>query len=73
MHGTVTLKKQNVTIIHDQMMEDGLPKHGFVALDPGGYYLQFVRFNSHPENTELLAILNKLKSGYAEPPGTRRS
>ena len=51
------------------MMEDGLPKHGFVALDPGGYYLQFVRFNSHPENTELLAILNKLKSGYAEPQG----
>ncbi len=32
--------------------------NGFVAIDPEGYYLEFERFNPHPENTDLLPVLD---------------
>ncbi len=38
-------------------MEAGRPHDGFVAVDPEGYYLEFERFNDHPENTRLLPRL----------------
>jgi catechol 2,3-dioxygenase-like lactoylglutathione lyase family enzyme len=33
---------------------------GFVVLDPEGYFLEFVRFNPHPDNAQLLPRLNPL-------------
>ena len=32
--------------------------HGFTVFDPGGYILEFERFLPHPENTELMPILD---------------
>jgi catechol 2,3-dioxygenase-like lactoylglutathione lyase family enzyme len=34
--------------------EEGRPHDGFVAIDPEGYFLEFERFNDHPENEALL-------------------
>ena len=36
---------------------DDRPHDGFVAIDPEGYFLEFERFNPHPENTDLLPRL----------------
>ncbi|MEO9872235.1 VOC family protein [Ekhidna sp.] len=36
--------------------EDG-PHDGFVAIDPGGYLLEFEEFKQHPENELFMAIL----------------
>lgn len=33
------------------------PTRGFVALDPEGYFLEFERFQDHPQNALLLAAL----------------
>lgn len=35
----------------------GRPHDGFVVVDPEGYFLEFERFNPHPENMELLPVL----------------
>ena len=42
--------------------EEGRPHHGFVILDPEGYYLEFERFNDHPENEQLMPILDRTES-----------
>ena len=34
------------------------PHHGFTVFDPGGYILEFERFLPHPENTDLMPILD---------------
>ncbi len=49
------------------------PHDGFVAIDPEGYLLEFERFNPHPENAELLPLLDPLPSFYpvAGQPTTR--
>jgi uncharacterized glyoxalase superfamily protein PhnB len=36
---------------------EGRPHDGFVAIDPEGYFLEFERFNPHPENPLLLPRL----------------
>ncbi len=46
---------------------DGRPHHGFVAIDPEGYFLEFERFNAHPENENLMPVLDAAKSLYPEP------
>lgn len=37
----------------------GGPHDGFVAIDPGGYLLEFEQFKQHPENELFMAILEK--------------
>ncbi|MDX1396825.1 MAG: VOC family protein, partial [Gemmatimonadota bacterium] len=38
--------------------EEGSPHHGFVVIDPEGYYLEFERFNPHPENERFTPLLD---------------
>ena len=45
----------------------GRAHHGFVAIDPEGYFLEFERFNEHPENTELMPVLDSMDTLYADP------
>lgn len=42
----------------------GKAHDGFVIIDPEGYYLEFERFNEHPENQEMLPLLTPLPSHY---------
>lgn len=44
----------------------GRPHHGFVAIDPEGYFLEFERFNEHPENEALLPVLDQATTLYPE-------
>jgi catechol 2,3-dioxygenase-like lactoylglutathione lyase family enzyme len=47
--------------------KEGSPHDGFVAVDPEGYYLEFERFNHHPENDALMPILDALQPLYPAP------
>jgi catechol 2,3-dioxygenase-like lactoylglutathione lyase family enzyme len=44
----------------------GRPHDGFVAIDPEGYLLEFERFNEHPENVNLLPVLNSVEPIYPD-------
>jgi catechol 2,3-dioxygenase-like lactoylglutathione lyase family enzyme len=44
--------------------QEGRPHHGFVAIDPEGYLLEFERFNEHPENEMLIPVLNETETVY---------
>jgi predicted enzyme related to lactoylglutathione lyase len=44
--------------------KEGSAHDGFVAVDPEGYLLEFERFNHHPENAQLMPILDGLNSIY---------
>lgn len=46
---------------------EGRPHHGFVAIDPEGYFLEFERFNEHPENEHLIPVLEQSETLYPEP------
>jgi len=46
---------------------EGGPHDGFVAVDPEGYFLEFERFNDHPENERLMPILRDSSALYPEP------
>lgn len=53
------------------VLEEGRPHHGFVAIDPEGYFLEFERFNPHPENARLMPILERapsIKTGIGRRP-----
>jgi len=52
------LTEQGVEMKYDYHPVEGRPHHGFVLLDPEGYYLEFERFNEHPENRDLMPVLN---------------
>lgn len=43
---------------------EGRPHDGFVAIDPEGYLLEFERFNPHPENDELIPVLDTVAGLY---------
>ncbi len=45
---------------------EGRPHHGFVAVDPEGYLLEFERFNPHPENEHLMPVLDSFETLYPE-------
>ncbi|MGY8985756.1 MAG: VOC family protein [Sphingomonadales bacterium] len=45
---------------------EGRPHHGFVAVDPEGYLLEFETFNPHPENEKLMPLLDKIETLYPE-------
>ncbi len=48
-------------------VEEGKAHDGFVAIDPEGYLLEFERFNPHPENTELMPVLDQVQAIYPSP------
>jgi len=47
--------------------EPGRAHHGFVAVDPEGYFLEFERFNPHAENEQFMPILDATETLYASP------
>jgi catechol 2,3-dioxygenase-like lactoylglutathione lyase family enzyme len=44
------------------------PHDGFVLVDPGGYYLEFERFNPHPENDAFLPLLARAQTRLVDAP-----
>jgi catechol 2,3-dioxygenase-like lactoylglutathione lyase family enzyme len=61
------LTERGVEMKHGYDPVEGRPHHGFVALDPEGYYLEFERFNDHPENAALFPVLEETQTVPAEP------
>ncbi len=51
------IKAQNVPVKYPYKSRVGGPHDGFVAVDPGGYLLEFEQFKQHPENELLMATL----------------
>jgi len=45
---------------------EGRPHHGFVAVDPEGYLLEFERFYSHAENKKFMPLLDNSATLYPE-------
>jgi len=45
----------------------GRAHHGFVAVDPEGYLLEFERFNAHAENERFIPVLAVTETLYADP------
>jgi catechol 2,3-dioxygenase-like lactoylglutathione lyase family enzyme len=56
--------QQEVEMKYGYNPKPGSAHDGFVAIDPEGYYLEFERFNHHPENEQLMPILDGLESVY---------
>ena len=46
---------------------EGSAHDGFVAIDPEGYFLEFERFNPHPENERFMPVLDRTPTLYANP------
>lgn len=55
------LQEKNIAIKYTYKPKIGGPHDGFVAIDPGGYLLEFEQFKQHPENELLVAILSENK------------
>ena len=55
------VQKNNVPIKYNYKPKEGGPHDGFVAIDPGGYLLEFEEFKQHPENELFMATLAKSK------------
>ncbi|MEL7002561.1 MAG: VOC family protein [Bacteroidota bacterium] len=53
------IQKQNVPIKYTYKPRNDGPHDGFVAIDPGGYLLEFEQFKQHPENELFMAILDQ--------------
>jgi catechol 2,3-dioxygenase-like lactoylglutathione lyase family enzyme len=51
----------------DYTPEEGSAHDGFVAVDPEGYFLEFERFNPHPENEQFIPVLDASETLYAHP------
>ncbi len=51
------LENLNVPIKFSYKPREGGPHDGLVAIDPGGYLLEFEQFKQHPENELLMAVL----------------
>lgn len=47
--------------------QEGRAHHGFVAIDPEGYLLEFERFNDHPENVDFMPVLAETESLAVNP------
>jgi catechol 2,3-dioxygenase-like lactoylglutathione lyase family enzyme len=47
--------------------KEGSAHDGFVAIDPEGYYLEFERFNPHPENEDFMPALDATPTLYPVP------
>ncbi len=66
------LRASGVSMRADYVFREGRPHDGFVAVDPEGYYLEFERFNPHPENDALMPVLSAFEPMYAEQGGRPR-
>ncbi len=53
------IEKQDAQIKSPYNPKEGRPHHGFVVIDPEGYYIEWDVFNDVPENEELLKILKE--------------
>ncbi|WP_420317003.1 VOC family protein [Ekhidna sp.] len=53
------VQAQEVPIKYTYKPREGGPHDGFVAIDPGGYLLEFEEFKQHPENELFMAYLEK--------------
>jgi catechol 2,3-dioxygenase-like lactoylglutathione lyase family enzyme len=51
------LQERGVPIKYPFKPKEGGAHDGFVALDPGGYLLEFEAFKQHPENEYFMAVL----------------
>lgn len=58
------IEKQDVDIKFPYDPKEGRAHHGFVAIDPEGYFLEFERFNAHEENVKLMPVLDKTATVY---------
>jgi len=65
-------KNEKIPMKSDYNPVEGRPHHGFVVEDPEGYYLEFERFNPHPENEKLMPMLDGMQSLYAAPGASTR-
>jgi catechol 2,3-dioxygenase-like lactoylglutathione lyase family enzyme len=54
------LRAEDVPVRHELKSDRTKAHEGFVVLDPEGYYLEFERFNLHPENERLLPMLHEV-------------
>ena len=61
------LVEQGVEMRYEFDPGEGRPHDGFVAYDPEGYYLEFERFNAHPENELLIPLLEQTETLYPDP------
>ncbi len=55
------IQDQKVPIKYTYKPREGGPHDGFVAIDPGGYLLEFEQFKQHPENELFMAVLADVK------------
>ena len=51
------IQARNIRVKYTYKPREGGPHDGFVAVDPGGYLLEFEQFKQHPENERLMAVL----------------
>ena len=51
------IQSRNVPVKYTYKPKEEGPHDGFVAVDPGGYLLEFEQFKQHPENELLMAVL----------------
>lgn len=63
------LQRQGLTIPHPLQASRSKAHESFVALDPEGYFLEFERFNHHPENYQLLPRLRNIHPLRTDTPG----
>jgi catechol 2,3-dioxygenase-like lactoylglutathione lyase family enzyme len=66
------LKKEGIPTRSEYNPVEGRPHHGFVVEDPEGYFLEFERFNPHPENDKLMPMLDGMESVYPAPGASTR-
>lgn len=61
------LVRQGLEMRYEFNPSEGSPHDGFVTYDPEGYYLEFERFNEHPENELLIPLLDRIETLYPDP------
>ncbi len=60
------IRSQDVAMRSDNYTpREGSAHDGFVAIDPEGYFLEFERFNPHPENERFIPVLEQTGTLYA--------
>ncbi|MEM9856453.1 MAG: VOC family protein [Bacteroidota bacterium] len=53
------IQEKKVPIKYTYKQREGGPHDGFVAIDPGGYLLEYEQFKQHPENELFMAVLEE--------------